>query len=98
MTAVKLTRMDKLPSLPPVGARCLYQNDALKLRGWGVLAEPRDDIDGSEMPILIPWVGTLEGPRNEGQVALDRLVPGIGVFPSKDRYMVVPRILLWVEA
>lgn len=69
---------------PPVGTRCYYKNEALKLEGWGVIAEPRNEIDGSELPILTPWVGTLTGPVDPLQVGVER-------------YMVVPAFLLTVE-
>ena len=86
-----------LPSTPPVGTRCFYRNDALRLEGWGHIVAPLDPIDAEEYPILLPWVGILTGPRNEGQAALDRLAPGCGVFPAEERYVVVPAHLLWVD-
>ena len=92
-----MRRVYDLPEFPPVGTRCLYRNPALNLEGWGVIAAPRDDLDGSELPILTPWVGTMIGPVNAGQVALDRIAPGAGVTPGKDVYRVVPSILLWVQ-
>ena len=91
-----MTRLDKVIPSPPVGTRCYYQNPALRLEGWGVIAEPADDIDGSEMPVLVPWRGTLHGPVNGGQVGLDMLAPGVGVLPGEDVYRIVPAILLWV--
>jgi hypothetical protein len=91
-----MTRLDKVNPLPPVGTRCFYRNDALRLEGWGVLVEPADEIDGSEMPILLPWRGTLHGPVNGGQVGLNMLAPGVGVLPREDVYRIVPAILLWV--
>ena len=93
-----MTRVSKLPVFPPVGTRCLYRNEALKLEGWGVIATPRDAIDASELPHLTPWVGTLAGPVNGGQIGLDMLAPGCGVLPGVERYSVVPAFLLWVEA
>ena len=89
--------LTRLPTLPPWGTRCFYRNEALRLEGWGVLTEPREPIDAEELPILVPWTGTLTGPRSVGQLALDQLVPGCGVFPAEERYLVVPAYLLWVE-
>jgi len=90
-------RVSRLPVFPPVGTRCYYKNEALKLEGWGVIAEPRDELDGSELPILTPWVGTLHGPVNAGQVGLNMLAPGCGVLPGVERYLIVPAALLTVE-
>ena len=90
-------QVNRLPVFPPVGTRCFYRNEVLNLAGWGVIAEPRNDIDASELPILTPWVGTLHGPVDAGQVGLNRLAPGVGVFPGVERYMVVPAFLLTVE-
>ena len=67
------------------------------MKALKVIAAPRDDLDGLEVPVLTPWVGTLTGPVNAGQVALDRIAPGAGVTPGKDVYRVVPSILLWVQ-
>lgn len=92
-----MTRVTKLPVFPPVGTRCFYRNEALKLEGWGVIAEPHDELDASELPHLTPWIGTLTGPVSEGQIGLDMLAPGCGVFPGVERYMVVPAFLLTVE-
>lgn len=92
-----MTRVSRLPTFPPVGTRCYYKNEALNLEGWGVIAEPRDEIDGSELPILTPWVGTLHGPVNAGQVVLNMLAPGVGVFPGVERYLIVPAFMLTVE-
>ena len=92
-----MRRVYDLPEFPPVGTPCMYRNPALKLEGWGVIAAPRDDLDGSELPVLTPWVGTLTGPVNAGQVALDRIAPGVGVMPGEGVYHVVPAICLWVE-
>ena len=92
-----MTRLDKVNPLPPVGTRCLYKNDALKLEGWGVLAKPVDAIDAAEWPILVPWRGTLHGPVCAGQLGLDAISPGAGVLPGEDVYRVVCAILLWVE-
>ena len=91
-----MTRLDKVRPRPSVGTRCFYSNDALNLEGWGVLVEPANPIDGSEMPILLPWRGTLHGPVNGGQVGLNMLAPGCGMLPGEDVYRVVPGILLWV--
>jgi len=90
-----MTRLDKVTPFPPVGTRCFYRNDALKLSGWGFLAEPLDDSDNSELPLWVPWRGTLHGPVNGGQVGLDKLAPGVGVLPGEDVYRIVPAILLW---
>lgn len=90
-------QVNRLPVFPPVGTRCHYKNEALGLEGWGVIAEPRNEIDASELPILTPWVGTLHGPVNAGQVGLNMLAPGVGVLPGVERYMVVPAFLLTVE-
>lgn len=90
-------RVTSLPSLPLVGTRCFYKNEALHLEGWGQIAAPRDDIDAEALPVLTPWIGTLTGPRSAGQVSLDQLAPGCGVFSGKERYYVVPAYLLWVE-
>lgn len=87
----------RLRPFPPVGTRCLYRNEALGLEGWGVIAEPRNESDASELPILTPWIGTLTGPHDPLQEALDAIAPGIGVLPGEDRYMVVPAFMLWVE-
>ncbi len=92
-----MTRLDKVSPFPPVGTRCFYKNPALKLEGWGVLVEPEDKIDGSEIPLLLPWRGTLHGPVNSGQVGLNMLAPGVGVLPGEEVYRVLPSILLWVE-
>ena len=92
-----MTRVSKLPVFPTVGTRCFYRNEALKLEGWGVIAEPRDEIDGAELPHLAPWLGTLTGPVNAGQVAFNLLAPGVGVLPGVERYSVVPAFLLFVE-
>lgn len=92
-----MKRVYDLPTFPPVGTPCMYKNPALKLEGWGVIAEPRDEFDGSELPLLTPWLGTLEGPLNRGQVGLEALAPGCGVLPGRDRYLIVPSILLWVR-
>ena len=92
-----MTRVSRLPVFPSVGTRCYYKNEALNLEGWGVIAEPRNELDGSELPILTPWVGTLHGLVDAGQVGLDMLAPGVGVFPGVERYMVVPAFLLTVE-
>lgn len=54
--------------IPPAGTRCFYRNDALQLEGWGVLADPADDIDAEEMPFLLPWIGTIVGPKGGGSV------------------------------
>ena len=90
-------QVNRLPVFPPVGTRCFYRNEVLTLAGWGVIAEPRNDIDASELPILTPWVGTLHGPVDAGQVGLNMLAPGVGVLPGVERYMVVPAFLLTVE-
>ena len=87
----------RLSPFPPVGTRCFYSNEALGLEGWGVIAEPRDENDASELPILTPWVGTLTGPHDPMQRGLDALAPGIGVLPGENRYMIVPAFMLWVE-
>ena len=92
-----MTRVSKLPVFPTVGTRCFYQNEALKLEGWGVIAEPRDEIDGSGLPILTPWVGTLTGPVDAGQIGLNMLAPSVGVLPGVERYSIVPSFLLFVE-
>jgi hypothetical protein len=92
-----MTTVRKLPVFPPVGTRCYYKNEALGLEGWGVIAEPRNDIDASELPILTPWVGTLTGPVDPLQVGLDMLAPGVGVLPGVERYMVVPAFMLTIE-
>ena len=92
-----MIRVSKLPVFPTVGTRCFYRNEALMLEGWGVIAEPRDVIDGSSLPILTPWVGTLTGPVNAGQVAFNLLAPSVGVLPGVERYSVVPAYLLFVE-
>jgi hypothetical protein len=92
-----MTRLDKVTPFPPVGTRCFYKNDAIKLSGWGFLAEPLDDSDNSELPLWVPWRGTLHGPVNEGQVGLNVLAPGCGMLPGDDVYRVLPAILLWVE-
>ncbi len=92
-----MTRVSKLPVFPPIGTRCFYRNEALKLEGWGVIAEPRDEIDGSSLPILTPWIGTLTGPVDAGQIAFNMLAPGVGVLPGVERYSIVPAFLLWVE-
>ena len=91
-----MTRLDKVDPFPPVGTRCFYKNKALRLEGWGVLAEPVDPLDSSEMPLWIPWRGTLHGPVDGGQVGLNMLAPGVGVLPGEDVYRIVPAILLWV--
>ena len=88
-----MIRVSKLPVFPPVGTRCFYKNDALGLEGWGVIAEPRDVIDGSSLPILTPWLGTLTG----RQIGLNLLAPSVGVLPGVERYSVVPAYLLFVE-
>ena len=93
----RTVQVNRLPVFPPVGTRCFYRNEVLNLEGWGVIAEPRNDLDGSELPILTPWVGTLTGPVDAGQVGLNMLAPGCGVFPGGERYMVVPAFLLFVE-
>ncbi len=93
----RTVQVNRLPVFPPVGTRCHYKNDVLNLEGWGVIAEPRDDIDASELPILTPWIGTLAGPVDAGQVGLNMLAPGVGVLPGIERYMVVPAFLLTVE-
>lgn len=85
-----------LPEFPPVGTRCMYRNDALGLEGWGVIAAPRDPGDADDLPYLTPWVGTLVGPIDGDQVALDRMAPGCGTMPGVDVYRVVPTYLLWV--
>ena len=91
-----MTRLDKVwPA--PLGTRCYYENEALKLSGWGVLVEPLDEIDAEEMPHLLPWRGTLIGPVNGGQVMLNMLAPGCGILPGEDVYCILPRICLWVE-
>ncbi len=90
------TRVSQLPAFPPVGTRCYYKNDALRLEGWGVIAEPRDPLDAEELPILTPWIGTLSGPTNMDQVHLDSLAPGCGVLPGTEQYMVLPACLLTV--
>jgi len=92
-----MTCVSKLPVFPPVGTRCFYKNDALKLEGWGVIAAPRDEIDASELPHLAPWIGTLIGPVSETQIGLDMLAPGCGVLPGVERYSIVPAFLLFVE-
>ena len=91
----RLWRMGDPPI--PVGTRCFYENDALRLSGWGEVVAPQDDLDAEFLPILTPWRGTLVGPVDAGQVGLNALAPGIGVLPGEDRYSVVPAILLWVE-
>lgn len=83
---------------PPVGTRCFYKNDALKLEGWGVIAEPREEEDASEMPLFVPWVGTLTGPVDPRQALLDVLAPGCGVLPGVERYFVLPLTMLTFEA
>lgn len=90
-------QVNRLPVFPPVGTRCYYKNEALGLEGWGVIAEPRNEIDASGLPILTPWVGTLHGPVDAGQVGLNMLAPGVGVLPGVERYRVVPAFLLTVE-
>lgn len=92
-----MRRVYDLPEFPPVGTRCMYRNPALKLEGWGVIADPVDDLDAAELPVLTPWFGTLTGPVNDGQVALNRIAPGVGVTPGEGVYRIVPTILLWVE-
>lgn len=92
-----MIRVSDLPTFPPVGTRCLYRNEALRIEGWGQIAAPRDPLDALELPILTPWIGTLTGPRNAGQVALNQLAPGCGVLPGEERYQVVGAYLLWVE-
>ena len=92
-----MRRVYDLPEFPPVGTLCFYKNEPLKLEGWGKITEPRDELDGCELPILTPWIGTLEGPVNPGQVGLNLLAPGIGVLPGREKYLIVPSILLWVE-
>lgn len=93
----RTVQVNRLPVFPPVGTRCYYKNEALNLEGWGVIAEPRDEVDGSELPILTPWVGTLTGPVDPLQVGLNMLAPNCGVLPGVERYMVVPAFLLTVE-
>ena len=90
-------QVNRLPAFPPVGTRCHYKNEVLSLEGWGVIAEPRDEIDGSGLPILTPWVGTLTGPVDAGQIGLNMLAPSVGVLPGVERYSVVPAYLLFVE-
>ena len=90
-------QVNRLRPFPSVGTRCYYKNEALNLEGWGVIAEPRNEIDGSELPILTPWVGTLTGPVDPLQVGLNALAPNCGVLPGEDRYMVVPAFMLTVE-
>jgi len=92
-----MTRISELPVFPPVGTRCLYQNEALKLEGWGVLAATHDALDASELPHLTPWIGTLTGPVSEGQIGLDILAPGCGALPGENRYLIVPAFLLFIE-
>jgi hypothetical protein len=92
-----MTRVSKMPVFPPVGTRCFYKNEALKLEGWGVIAAPRDALDASELRHLTPWIGTLTGPVDAGQIGLDMLAPGCGVFPGTERYAIVPAFLLFVE-
>ena len=93
----RTVQVNRLPAFPRAGTRCYYKNEALSLEGWGVIAEPRNDIDASELPILTPWIGTLTGPVDAGQVGLNMLAPGCGVLPGVERYMVVPAFLLTVE-
>lgn len=92
-----MTRVSDLPEFPPVGTRCLYLNPALDLKGWGVIAAPRDVDDADEIPHLAPWVGTLSGPVDLDQVALEKMAPGCGVLPGVETYRVVPSFMLWVE-
>jgi hypothetical protein len=89
-------RLADLATFPPVGTRCFYRNEALKLEGWGEIVEPRDEIDAAEIPLLVPWKGALTGPLDPGQVALNQVAPGCGVLP-KEGYQVVAAILLWVN-
>ena len=93
----RTVQVNRLPAFPPVGTPCFYRNEVLNLEGWGEIAEPRDDIDASGLPILTPWIGTLTGPVDAGQVGLNMLAPGVGVLPGVERYMVVPAFLLTVE-
>ena len=91
-----MTPLNRLATLPPAGTRCFYQNEALKLEGWGVITQPRDDIDADLMPGLVPWRGALSGPVDPTQRFLDQLVPGCGVLPGEDRYLMAPRTLLFL--
>jgi len=82
-----MTRLDKVnPFPPPVGTRCFYKNDDAKIEGWGVLAEPIDNIDAERFPDSLPWRGILTGPTHYTE------------FPNEVEYHVVETTLLWVEA
>jgi hypothetical protein len=88
--------MINLPDDAPVGTRCFYENKALKLSGWGVLVDPKDEIDADSFPVLRCWYGKLDGPCDETQEFLNALAPGVGTLPGEG-YCVLPAYLLWVE-
>jgi len=81
-----MTRLDKVTPFPSVGTRCFYKNDPAKVEGWGVLAEPIDNIDAERFPDSVPWRGILTGPAHYAE------------FPNEVEYHVVETTLLWVEA
>lgn len=83
---------------PPLGTPCFYFNEALNLSGWGVVVSPaEDDIEFASEGRMIPWLGTLDGPVNAGQVALDNLAPGCGVLPGHG-YRLLPTSLLFMKS
>jgi len=82
---VNMTRLDRVtPFPPPVGTRCFYKNDDAKVEGWGVLAEPIDNIDAEQFPDRVPWRGTLTGPSHYAE------------FPNEVEYRLVDPTLSWV--
>lgn len=82
---------------PPVGTACFYSNEALNLSGWGVVTEAaEEDVEFVSEGHMVPWLGTLDGPVNAGQVTLDQLAPGCGVLPGHE-YRLLPISLMFMK-